>query len=61
MVRGPTRAAVMTGVVEDEGDGELDERDAGLLGELGQLFDGIELALVERVGEVEALGQALGA
>jgi hypothetical protein len=24
MVRGPTRAAVMTGVVEDEGDGELE-------------------------------------
>src|SRR4051794_9402893 len=49
------------GVVEHEGDRELDERDAGMLGELGELLDGVELSMVERLGEVEALGQPAGA
>ena len=31
---------------DDEGYRELDERDAGVVGELGELFDGVELALV---------------
>ena len=47
------------GVVEDEGDRELDQRDAGLVGELGELLDGVELALVGGRREVEALGQPL--
>ena len=34
-------------VIEDEGDRELDQRDAGLLCELRELHDGIELALVK--------------
>ena len=34
------------GVVEHEGDRELDERDARLVGELGEFLDGVELALV---------------
>jgi hypothetical protein len=33
-----------------EGDGELDEGEPGLLGELCQLLDGVELALVVGVG-----------
>jgi hypothetical protein len=49
------------GVVEHEGDRELDERDPGLFGELREFFDGIELALVAGLGEVEALGQPAGA
>ena len=49
------------GVVEHEGDGELDEGDAGLVGELRELLDGVELALVGGQREVEALGQPLGA
>jgi len=35
-------------VLEHEGDGELDQRDAGLLGEGRQLIDRFELALVAR-------------
>src|SRR4051812_35727895 len=33
-------------VVEHEADGELDQREAGLFGELRELLDGVELALV---------------
>jgi len=44
-------------VVQDEGDRELDQRDPRLLGELGELLGGIELVLVVRIGEVEALGE----
>jgi hypothetical protein len=34
------------GVVDDERDGQLDERYAGVLGDLSELFDSVELALV---------------
>jgi hypothetical protein len=42
------------GVRLGESDGELDEREPGLRGELGELLHGVELALVVRVDEVEA-------
>ena len=43
-----------------ERDGQLDQRQPGLLGKLSQLLDGVELALVVRVGQVEALGEPAG-
>src|ERR671910_705928 len=49
------------GVRLGESDGELDERESGLRGELGELLHGVELALVVRVSEVEALRQSAGA
>jgi hypothetical protein len=45
-------------VVEHERERELDQRAAGLLGELGQLLGGVELALVLREREVGAASQA---
>jgi len=48
MVRGPIIGAVTAGCSSTEGDGELDQRDAGLLGEGRQLIDRFELALVAR-------------
>ena len=50
MVRGPIRGEVIAGWAFREGDGELDEGEPGLLGELCQLLDGVELALVVGVG-----------
>ena len=44
-----------------ESDGELDEREPGLRGELRELLHGVELALVVGVGEIEALRQSAGA
>ena len=43
-------------VVEHEGDRHLDERDSNLVCEDGELLDGVELALIRRLGEIEALG-----
>lgn len=43
-----------TGVVDDEGDGELDQREAGLLGQDRELLDGVEFALVGGGAHVEA-------
>jgi hypothetical protein len=48
-------------VVQHEGDCELDERQPRLIGELGELLDGVEVALVVRVREVKALGEPTGA
>ena len=48
-------------MVEHERDGELDERDACLLCGLREVLDGVELALVRGLREVEALGQPVGA
>jgi hypothetical protein len=48
-------------VIEHEPERQLDERERGLVGELRKLLDGIELALVVRVGEVKALGKPAGA
>src|SRR4051812_12154823 len=45
-----------TGVVDDEGDGQLDQRETGLFGQDGELFDGVELALVAGGGHVEPRG-----
>ena len=44
-----------------ERDGQLDQREPGLVGELRQLFDRIELALVVRVGQVKPFGKPPGA
>jgi hypothetical protein len=46
-------------VVGDEGDRQLDERQAGVVGDLGKLLDRFELALVLGQRRVEALGQPL--
>ena len=46
-------------VVDDEGDGQLDQREAGVVGDLGELLDGFELALVLGQRHVEARGQPL--
>ena len=59
MVRGPMMAAVIAGVADDEGYRELDERDAGVVGELGELFDGVELALVHGERHVKTVDQSL--
>jgi hypothetical protein len=48
-------------VAEDERDRELDEGDPRLLGELGELLDGIKLALVGGLRQVEALGKLASA
>jgi hypothetical protein len=49
------------GMLEHERDRELDERDPRFVGELGELLDGIQLPLVGRLREIEALGQPAGA
>ena len=41
-------------MVDDEGDRELDERQAGVVGDLGELLDRFELALVLGQRHVEA-------
>jgi hypothetical protein len=41
-------AEVDAGVVDDEGDGQLDHRQAGVIGDLLELVDSFELALVLR-------------
>jgi hypothetical protein len=41
-------------VAQHERDGQLDQRDAGVVGQLGEPFDGIQLALVLRQRQVEA-------
>jgi hypothetical protein len=46
-------------VAQDEGDRELDEADAGVVGELGELAGWFEFALVFGQVEVEPVGQAL--
>jgi hypothetical protein len=46
-------------VAQDEGDRELDEADAGVVGELGELAGCFEFALVLGQAEVEPVGQAL--
>jgi hypothetical protein len=46
-------------VAQDEGDRELDEADADVVGELGELVGCFELALVVGQVEVEPVGQAL--
>jgi hypothetical protein len=46
-------------VAQDERDRQLDQRQTRLVGQLGQLLGGVELALVLRQGQVEAVGQAL--
>ena len=48
MVRGPMIADGDAGVVDNEGDRQLDERDPGLLGELRKFLDHVEFALVLR-------------
>ena len=48
-------------MVDDEGDRELDERHAGLVGDLGELLDGFELALVLGQRHVEARDESLPA
>ena len=53
MVRGPMIADGHARVVDHEGDGELDQGHAGLVGQLGQLLDDVELALVRRQDHVE--------
>ena len=42
------------GVVHDERDRELDQRQAGVVGDLGELLDGFELTLVLGQRHVEA-------
>ena len=54
-------AEVTAGVVDDEGDGQLDHRDAGVVGDLRELLDGFELALVLGQRHVEARGEPLRA
>src|SRR4051794_20763461 len=44
-------------VSQHEADRELDQRQPGMVGELGEVLDRVELALVVRAGQVEALGQ----
>src|SRR5688572_21708948 len=46
-------------VVGDERDGELDQRDAGVVGDAGELLDRFELALVLGQRHVEARHEAL--
>ena len=46
-------------MVDDERDGQLDQRETGLVGERAQRVGGLELALVGRERQVEAGGQAL--
>jgi hypothetical protein len=48
-------------VVEHERDRQLDQIYPGLLGQPSKLLDGVELALVLRLGKVEALREATGA
>ena len=45
-------------MIEHERERERDQRVTGLLGQLRELFDGFELALIGRVGQVEACGGA---
>ena len=59
IVRGPMIADVTRGVVDDEGDRQLDQRDAGVVGDLRELLDGLELALVLGQRHVEARGEPL--
>jgi hypothetical protein len=47
------------GVVRDEGDRQLEERDPGIVGELRELVGGVELALVGGQREVVAVGEPL--
>ena len=47
-------AAVTAGWLIDERDGQLDERQASLVGELGEFLDDVELALVRGLAHVEA-------
>src|SRR5258707_1246502 len=47
------------GVAEDEGDRHMDQGDARLLGQLGQLLSGIQLALVGLQRHIEAVGEPL--
>jgi hypothetical protein len=42
----PDEGGADGGMVEHEGDRELDERDPRFIGQLGELLDGVELALV---------------
>jgi hypothetical protein len=49
------------GVDEDERDRELDQRNACVVGELRELLGGVELALVRRQRQIEALGKSCGA
>ena len=46
-------------MAQDEGDRELDEADADVVGELGELAGCFELALVVGQVEVEPVGQVL--
>jgi hypothetical protein len=46
-------------VVDGERDRELDQRETGVVGDLREGLDGLELALVLGQRHVEALGQAL--
>src|SRR3954451_3551398 len=55
---GPDDGRRDAGVVEDERDGHLDERQAGFLGQHGEVLDGVELALVCRHGHVEPAGRS---
>src|SRR5664279_1301287 len=59
MVRGPMMAAVIAGWRMMKAYRELDERDAGVVGELGELFDGVELALVHGERHVKTVDQSL--
>ena len=43
-------------MAQDEGDRQLDQGDPRLIGQLGELFGGIELALVGGQGDVEPVG-----
>jgi hypothetical protein len=47
-------AEVTAGVVDDERDGQLDQRQAGVVGDRRELLDGFELALVLGQRHVEA-------
>ena len=51
--------AVTAGMAHHEGDGQLDQRQARLVGQLGELLGGVQLAPVLGQGQVEAVGQAL--
>jgi hypothetical protein len=44
-------------MAQDERDRQLDQADPGLVGELGELLGGLELALVLRQRHVEAVGE----
>ena len=59
-MRGPTIAEVIVGWRKDECDRELNQRDAGFIGDRRELLDGLEFALVAGLGEVEALGEPAG-